>query len=257
MSVVAELIGHERDHATTTGPTNTGANTNISASTGTKVLLVDPDPISRHVLTEILRREGLEVVAADRDDIDVLRPMAPGAGIVIMSLSPDEGIPASVREMAVHLDMRVLLIASRWSRRCLDYAFAAGAAGCLVKEPSMSNLPGAVQAVRAGLAVMSPAIHKRLAVKERALRRSARAAGSGEIPVNRLLEMLTEREWQVLHLLAEGWSNAEVATQLLISPTTVKSHVSNALSKLGVRNRIQAVLLVRSAMDDGAGLALA
>jgi len=120
----------------------------------------------------------------------------------------------------------------------------------------MSNLPGAVQAVRAGLSVMSPAIHKRLAVKERALRRSAKAA-AGEIPVNRLLEMLTERERQVLHLLAEGWSNAEVATQLLISPTTVKSHVSNALSKLGVRNRIQAVLLVRSAMDEGASLALA
>jgi two-component system, NarL family, nitrate/nitrite response regulator NarL len=247
MSVVAELIGHERDHDTTTGSTNSNS----------KVLLVDQDPISRHVLTEILRRERQEVVAADRDDIKALMPLSAGAGIVIMSLGPEESIPASVKDLAVHLDKRVLLIASRWSRQRLDYAFAAGAAGCLVKEPSMSNLPGAVQAVRAGLSVMSPAIHKRLAVKERALRRSARTAGSGEIPVNRLLEMLTERERQVLHLLAEGWSNAEVATQLLISPTTVKSHVSNALSKLGVRNRIQAVLLVRSAMDDGVSLAVA
>jgi two-component system, NarL family, nitrate/nitrite response regulator NarL len=245
MSVVAELIGRERDRGTTTSSTNS------------RVLLVDRDPISRHVLTEILRRERLEVIASERDDIEALTPMSAGAEIVIMSLGPEERIPSCVKELAVHLDKQVLLIASRWSRQRLDYAFAAGTAGCLVKEPSMSNLPGAVQAVRAGLSVISPAIHKRLAVKERALRRSARAGGSGEIPVNRLLEMLTERERQVLHLLAEGWSNAEVATQLLISPTTVKSHVSNALSKLGVRNRIQAVLLVRSAMDDGASLALA
>lgn len=238
---VAEFIGHERDTTTTS-----------------KVLLVDQDPISRHVLTEVLlREEKVEVISSDKDDIRVLTPMSAGAEMVIMSLGPEERIPASVKDLAVHLDKHVLLIASRWSRQRLDYAFAAGAAGCLVKEPSMSHLPGAVRAVRAGLSVMSPSIHKRLHARERVLRRPAKAASVGEVPVNRLLEMLTERERQVLHLLAEGWSNAEVAAQLLISPTTVKSHVSNALSKLGVRNRIQAVLLVRSAMDEGMALSMA
>ncbi|WP_371477489.1 DNA-binding response regulator [Kitasatospora sp. NBC_00315] len=221
-------------------------------TTGARILLIEQDPISRHVLTGILERdEQMEVVSSDTAEVKGLTAMSARADIVIMSIGPDEDIPPSVDDLVARCGKRVLLISSIWTRQRLDSAFAAGAAGCLVKEPMMSNLVGAVQAVHAGLTVISPQIHRHMTKQQPGLAATAGQGKSGEAAVRRLLDLLTDRERQVLRLLAEGWSNSEVAARLLISPTTVKSHVSRTLAKLGARNRLQAVLLVRTALDAG------
>ncbi|MGW6722922.1 LuxR C-terminal-related transcriptional regulator [Streptomyces sp. NPDC054995] len=225
-------------------------------STGlrTRVLLIEQDPISRHVLTAILERDDqMEVVSADDPEDDDAVGMAAHAEAVIVSIGPGQDIPGFVAELTACHGKRVLLVSSSWSGRLLDSALAAGVTGCLLKEAAMPNLVGAVRAVHAGLSVISPQIHRRMMRREAGWDASVTRERPGEPPMTRLVESLSPRERQVLWLLAESRTTSEVADQLLISPTTVKSHVSNALTKLGARNRVQAVLAVREFMARDAG----
>lgn len=224
-----------------------------SAGLRTRVLLVEQDPISRHVLTAILERDDqMEVVSSGESEGERVVTMAAHAEAVIVSLAPDQEIPAFVADLIARRGKRVLLVSSRWPGRLLDSALAVGVTGCLVKEAAMPNLVGAVQAVHAGLSVISPQIHRRMLRREAGWDASATKERASQQPVTRLIESLSPRERQVLWLLAESRSTSEVADQLLISPTTVKSHVSNALAKLGARNRVQAVLVVREFLAQAA-----
>ena len=110
-------------------------------------------------------------------------------------------------------------------------AFRAGASGFLLKTAPPQQLVAAVRTVHAGDALLAPASTRRL------IEQSARPPAPAPA-----LDMLTPREHDVLHLLARGLTNAEIAQQLVVEPSTIKSHVASVLAKLGLRDRVQAVI---------------
>ncbi|MGH3050549.1 MAG: LuxR C-terminal-related transcriptional regulator, partial [Gaiellaceae bacterium] len=114
-------------------------------------------------------------------------------------------------------------------------AIRAGASGFLLKDVQPADLTDAIRLVASGNALLAPTVTRRLLERF--------AAERPEHPTALLPSSLTEREREILRLLASGLSNAEIAGSLVLSETTVKTHVSNLLRKLGVRDRVQAVIL--------------
>lgn len=215
-----------------------------------EVVLLEADPIARSVLTRVLEREGrLRVVVPPPSAVaggraGLAEALSRRVGTLVLTLRSHEELPEWVGELTANYGTRVVLLRCAWTARQLEAARAAGVGGCLVKDAETAGLAEAVAAVRAGLSVVSPQL-QRPAVPTAAAPAADAGADAGR------LEALTDREREVLRLLAEGLSGAEAARRLHVSPTTVKSHVSHALAKLGARNRVQAVLLVRAALDTG------
>ncbi|MFD8082677.1 LuxR C-terminal-related transcriptional regulator [Kitasatospora sp. NPDC059722] len=134
-----------------------------------------------------------------------------------------------------------------------DYVFDAlyaGASGFLLKDVRRDDLAHGVRMVASGEALLAPSVTKRL-IGEFAARRPGTAERAVR-PPSKLLEQLTLREQETLRLLARGLSNAEIAAELVVSEHTVKTHVSNVLSKLGLRDRVHAVVF---AYESGAVVA--
>ncbi|MDQ0794206.1 response regulator transcription factor [Streptomyces sp. B1I3] len=220
MSLERELFG--ADHA---------------ADERVRVLVADHDPISRHVLTSVLHRSPhLEVVGSVNEQQPLHQWPLERIDVVVLVSVPRENVTQLVRQLESR-KVRVLLVGTTWSKRRLDAAFAAGATGCLVKNIQVAGLSAAIRAVASGHTVLSPELRV-LYAQRMPVSSSAHTAGSEQ-----LLHTLTSREREVLKSLAEGMSTAETAAQLHVSPATVKSHVSHALTKLGARNRLEAVLL--------------
>lgn len=215
-----------------------------------RVLLADPDPISRHVLGSALREAGRFPVACV-DSRHPLRewPLA-GMNVAVLVVGPQEDPAATVRELTAR-KLRVLLLGVGWTRERLSAALAAGAAGCLVKDTRVEGLAPAAQAVASGHMVLSPALLCLYAGPAAGAADGERRPPSPDQYVERLLGSLTGRESEVLSLLAGGMSTAEAAARLQVSPATIKSHVSHALTKLRARNRLEAVLMMRRMLDSG------
>lgn len=215
------------------------------------VLLGDQDPISRHVLGAVLARTSQLRVLGSVDSQRPLRewPLLTRADVVVLGVGAHEDPGRLIRELSA-LRIKVLLVGVGWSRAGLESALLAGAAGCLVKDIDVGGLAGAIQAVAAGHIVLAPDLlwlyRSRDAQGPGAA--TEEPAGAARRAVERMLRTLTARERQVLALLASGMSTAEAAASLKVSPTTVKSHVSHLLTKLGARNRLEAVLLVQGAL---------
>ncbi|MEJ3652954.1 response regulator transcription factor [Actinomycetes bacterium KLBMP 9759] len=215
-----------------------------------RVLLADHDPISRHVLSSVLSTSWqLRVVAS----VDCERPVREwplaNVDVVVLGVGPVGDHTRTARDLAAH-QLKVLLVGVGWSRRRLDAAFASGVAGCVVKDMEVERLGAATRAVASGHVVLSPELLQLY-------------TGGGGAPVaapavesrlsdHLLLRLLTTREREVLAMLATGCTTAEAAAQLKVSPATVKSHVSHMLTKLGVRNRLEAVLLMQRVLDSRA-----
>ncbi|GAA3768986.1 response regulator transcription factor [Streptomyces coacervatus] len=162
---------------------------------------------------------------AQADDIDAIRRIA----------RPPRFLPAAESAMAAGTPPRVLVLTSSSDDRHAHAALRAGAGGFLLTNAAPEELTAAIRVVAAGDAVITPALTRALidAVRAQpAVRPVEREAG---------LATLTERERDVLTAVASGWSNTEIAVRLSIAPTTVKSHVSHILAKIGVRARVQAV----------------
>lgn len=213
-----------------------------------RVLLVDD---------QALIRMGFALVLAQEDDLDVVGEAADGATALrqVEALRPDvvlmdvrmpgmDGIHATERIVAAHPQVRVLILTTF---DLDEYAFAglrAGASGFLVKDARPSELTEAIRTVARGDAVVSPRITRRLL--ELFGPRLPRPEEPASAPHPRV-ESLTPRELEVLRLLARGLSNAEIAEELVVSEATVKTHVGNLLVKLGVRDRVQAVVFAYEA----------
>jgi DNA-binding NarL/FixJ family response regulator len=206
------------------------------------VVLVDGDPISRQVLGGTLRAgAGISLLGSVDSRMPVGDWPVTRLDLAILVAGPRENHVLMAQELAA-IGTRALMIGMDWTKPRIDAALSSGAAGCLSKDWALHNLCTAAQAAASGYVVLSPDLVD-LCV-------STGAMVGGRFLENRL-GGLTQREREVLTLLAEGLSTTEVSQTLVVSPATVKSHVSHSLTKLGVRNRLEAVLLMQAAMGCG------
>ena len=221
-----------------------------------RVLIVDDQP---------LLRKGFRMILEAEPDMEVVGEAADGLQAVTMAgrLNPDvilmdirmpnlDGVEATRRLASAPLPAahaatplpaaragpaRILILTTFDLDEYVVQALRAGASGFLLKDIGPEALVEAIRVVAAGDALLAPSVTRRL------LDRFADAASTTPVTVAPALASLTEREVGVLKLVAQGQSNAEIAAALYVSETTVKSHVSHVLMKLGLRDRVQAVVL--------------
>jgi len=214
----------------------------------TRVLVVDDHAAMRMGFRTILEASGLEVVgeaATGREAVDAARSMRPDVICMDVQMPDMDGIEAT-RLILAHAGSGPsaprIVIVTTFDRD--DYLFAAldaGASGFLLKNAGPEELVGAVRVVAAGDALLAPEVTRRVIQRFAAGRPQADAvAGIRQVPEAGV--ELTEREREVLRLLAQALSNAEIAQRLFIGEATVKTHVSSILLKLGVRDRVGAVV---------------
>lgn len=209
-----------------------------------RVLLVDDQPLLRMGFRMVLEDEDdLTVVGEAGDGTDALRQVAalnPDVVLMDVRMPGMNGIDATERIAASGSTSRVLILTTF---DLDEYAFAAlraGASGFLLKDARPAELVAAIRAVSTGDAVISPRVTRRM------LELFAEELPAEHAPptsrADARLGELTQREREVLLAVAEGLSNAEVAARLFLSEATVKTHVGRILAKLGVRDRVQAVV---------------
>ena len=202
----------------------------------TRVLIVDDQPLMRAGFKSVLEASGqVDVVgeaATGAEAIEQARRLDPDVVLMDVRMPDMDGIEAT-RRMP---HQKVLILTTLGLDEYIIEALRAGASGFLLKDAPVDDLLGAVRAVAAGDAQLSPAVTKRL------LDQVARRLPAAVDRDDALLEELTARELEVLRLLAVGMSNAEIGEALVVSEATVKTHVSSVLGKLGLRDRVQAVI---------------
>ena len=215
----------------------------MSAAPAIRVLLVEDHELYRQGLDEMLRGEGFAVVGqAGRGADGVALALRARPDVVVMDLNLPglPGAEATRRIVAEAPEVCVLVLTiSTGSVELLD-ALLAGARGYLVKGAPLADLARGVRAVAAGELLLGRT------VADEVLERVRRGSPGGARPPG--IGDLSERERDVLRLMAAGRDNTEIAGELQVSLTTVKHHVSNVLEKLGVENRIQAAV---AAVRDG------
>jgi DNA-binding NarL/FixJ family response regulator len=205
------------------------------------VLIADDQALVRAGFRAILEGQpDITVVgeAADgRDAVDLARRRLPDVVLMDIQMPDLDGLQATRRILAetTDHDIAVLMLTTFDLNEYIYEALRAGASGFLLKDVPPEQLIAAVRIVAAGDGLIAPTITKRL------IEQFARTAPPS-IPPTRF-QQLTPRELEVLTLVARGLSNREIATDLVLSEATVKTHVKRILSKLDVRNRVQAVVL--------------
>ena len=212
----------------------------------TTVLVVDDQALLRLGFRLVLEAEDdLEVVGEAGDGraaVDQVAALRPDVVLMDVRMPGMNGIEATEIVVARHPGTRVLILTTF---DLDEYAFAAlraGASGFLLKDARPAELVGAIRSVASGDAVVSPRVTRRmLEMFSDHLPPAGREAADGGLDPR--LRELTPRELEVLGCVAEGLSNAEIAGRLYLSEATVKTHVGRMLAKLGVRDRVQAVVL--------------
>lgn len=201
-----------------------------------RVLVVDDQTLVRSGLRLVLQgREGLEVVgeaANGEEALRAVRRLQPDVVLMDVRMPAMDGIEATRRVLAENSGCRVIVLTTFDIDEYVFGAMSAGASGFLLKDVTGDQLAASIKLISTGEALLAPTITRRLI--ERFARTSAPTAA---------LASLTSRETDVLKSIARGLSNAEVATDLHLSEATVKTHVARLLAKLGVRDRVQAVIV--------------
>lgn len=200
------------------------------------VVVADDQPLMRSALATILTRGGIEVVgqAGSGDEaLLVVRRTRPDVVLMDVRMPGRDGLSATA-ELCRGGTVRVVVLTTFDHDEYLYGALRAGAAGFLLKNSTPEDLVRAVQRIAAGESVLDPAVTARVLARYTAPPATAVPSAA--------LQRLTEREQDVLGLLARGLSNVEIATDLGVGEATAKTHVSHVLTKLGVRDRVQAVI---------------
>jgi len=208
----------------------------------TRVLIVDDQALVRagfRVLIEAA--DDLEVVGEaenGEEAIDRVAETEPDVILMDIRMPVTDGLEATRRILEEHTEggPRVLVLTTFDADEYVYEALRVGASGFLLKDTEPEQLTEAIRVIAAGDALLAPSVTRRL-ITEFASRPEVRRARPPE------LDALTEREHEVLELIAQGMSNDEIAQRLFISPTTSKTHVSHVMMKLGARDRAQLVVI--------------
>ncbi|MFL5972893.1 MAG: response regulator [Gaiellaceae bacterium] len=209
-----------------------------------RVMLVDDHDLFRTGLRNLLEEQGVHIVAEAADGnlaLQLVRELAPDVVVMDLNMPGMNGIEATREITRLAPLTRVLVLTISDQDGDVMDAILAGACGYLMKDSSIQDLMQGIRAASVGESLISPHIASKVLQRIRAA--SVEAGGAVARPE------LSERETEVLRLIANGKDNAEIAQELHISPKTVKNHISNILMKLQIENRIQAaVYAVRSGL---------
>ncbi|MEU9187796.1 response regulator transcription factor [Streptomyces sp. NPDC048484] len=213
-----------------------------------RVLVADDQTLVRTGFRLILGADGIDVVAEatnGTEAVEAVRRTRPDVVLMDVRMPEMDGLEATRRILAGAPDTpRVIILTTFDLDQYVYAALSAGASGFLLKDVTPEHLTAAVRTVRTGDALLAPAITRRLVQRfAGAEHRHSAQRGSDTADLHRGLASLTPRELEVLGLLARGLSNAELAGRLHLAEATVKTHVSRVLAKLGLRDRVQAVIV--------------
>ncbi|MFF9106054.1 response regulator [Streptomyces rubrogriseus] len=206
-----------------------------------RVVVADDQELVRSGFSMILEAQpDIEVVAEAGDGAEAVAAVeryAPDVLLLDIRMPVMDGLDAA-RRVCARSACKVVMLTTFDLDEYVYEALYAGASGFLLKDVRRDDLVHAVRVVAAGDSLLAPAVTRRLVAD--IVRRRREEATADVTP--RRLEVLTAREVETLRLLARGLSNSEIATTLFVSEHTVKTHVSNVLGKLGLRDRVQAVI---------------
>lgn len=206
-----------------------------------RVLLADDQALIRAGFRSLLERTDDIAVVGEATDgeeaVRLVRSMRPNVVLMDIRMPGVDGLEATRRIAGSEDlgDVRVLILTTFESDDYVYEALRAGASGFVVKDTEPAELVQAVRVVARGDALLSPGVTRRLIADI--------AATPGRATTNYPIELLTEREREVLSLVGRGLSNQEIATDFFLSPLTVKTHVSHIMGKLGARDRSQLVIV--------------
>ena len=208
-----------------------------------RLLLVDDHDLFRSGLRNLLEDNGLVVAgeaATGADALRLVRELAPDVVVMDLNMPGMSGVEATRQITALAPLTRVIVLTISDQDDDVLNAIVAGACGYLLKDASIQDLIEGVAAAAVGDSLISPHIAAKVLQRVRATAADSEGAAT-------IRSELSDREIEVLKLIANGKDNAEIACDLVISPKTVKNHISNILMKLQIDNRIQAaVYAVRS-----------
>ena len=203
-----------------------------------RVVIVDDHDLFRTGLRNLLEEQGIQVVgeaAAGSDAIRSVRELAPDVVVMDLNMPGMTGVEATRQITSIAPLTRVLVLTiSDQDSDVLD-AILAGACGYLLKDSSIQDLMQGIRAASIGESLISPNIASKVLQR-------VRSTSSVPAIAETIRAELSDRELQVLKLIANGKDNAQIARELFISPKTVKNHISNILMKLQIDNRIQAAV---------------
>lgn len=222
------------------GPSGSADRSELSrqsdASEPVHVLIVDDHQLFRTGLADLLSERGLRVVGAVADGasaLELVSQCAPDVVLMDLEMPGMSGVETARRIAEIAPRTRVVVLTIDAEEQSVVDAIGAGACGYLLKGTSLDSLVAGINAAVAGESLISAAVGAKLFERLRAEDRRTAAD-------RRVFDELSEREIEILKLLASGKRNAEIAQELLISPHTVRNHISNILAKLHISNRIEA-----------------
>ena len=222
---------------------STSASVDQRALEEVRVLIVDDHDLFRTGLRNLLEEEGVQIVgeaAGGQEALDIVRELAPDVVVMDLNMPGMGGVEATRHISSIAPLTRVLMLTISDQDNDVIDAIMAGACGYLLKNSSIQDLLAGIRAASLGESLISPAIAAKVLQRVRA------SSSQPEIE-STIRSELSDREIEVLKLIANGKDNAMIAGELHISPKTVKNHISNILMKLQIDNRIQAaVYAVRS-----------
>ncbi|HEY7274127.1 MAG TPA: response regulator transcription factor [Actinoplanes sp.] len=205
----------------------------------TTVVLADDQELVRGGLRLMLEARGVDVLAEaahGRTAVELARRLDPDVVLMDVRMPIMDGIAATAHIVAAKLRSRVLVLTTYDLDDYVYRALKGGAAGFMLKATAPDRLVEGIHIVASGEALLAPSLTRRLI--EEHIRRPPPLTG-----VPHPIRELTEREREVLVLIAHGQSNDEIAATLVVSPATVKTHINRILAKLSLRSRVQAVVL--------------
>jgi DNA-binding NarL/FixJ family response regulator len=205
----------------------------------TRVLIADDDHLMRAGLAELLIADPeIEIVgqaSTGREAVDQARRLAPDVVLMDVRMPDLDGIGATRELSRIAPEARVLILTTFEQDDYVFGALRAGASGFLLKRTRPEELIAAVHTIAAGDSLLSPSVTRRV-IDRMAQQPTPELAALGKV------DQLTPREREVLHLIARGLSNREIATALVVEESTIRTHVKRILMKLDLRDRVQAVI---------------